>query len=95
MEEGRGPGRLRGPVDYILHLGLPESVRLKLIKMLGEAKGFLNSAHTIVANAEQMDKGGYDIPELSVLKWMLDGCIQLTHVVLRRLCQNCRFLEEP
>ena len=86
LEEARRAWRDE-PVDYILHLGLPKDVSLKLAKRLREAKSFISSAHTIIDNAERMDKEGYDVPELLVLKWLLDGCLQLIHIILSRLSE--------
>ena len=73
------------PVDYIIALGIPKNARARLLKMIEEAESFIKSAHTILVNAKNMDKGGYDVPELSILNWMLEGCLMIVRVLEERL----------
>ena len=75
------------PVDYVLDLGIPKDVAKVLAKMVEDAKSFMKSAHTILKTAEGMKKGGYDVPELSVLIWQLEGCMLLADLVARRLSE--------
>jgi len=83
----KGPNRPMEwePVDYVLHLGIPKDARARILKAVGEAESFIKSAHRLLVNAENMDKGGYDVPELSILNWMLEGCLMIIRVLEVRL----------